>query len=141
MAALGARFREESLDLVINNAGVWFADVESLETFETTAWDRYLRVNALGPLLVSQALENSFSKSGAKLVNITARSSSMTLARDRGFGYGPSKAALNAITKSLSVDLAPRQITVIAITPGWVNTDMGVGRGQNRGRGERARDT
>lgn len=49
----------------------------------------------------------------------------MTLARERGFGYGPSKAALNAITKSLSVDLAPRQITVIAITPGWVNTDMG----------------
>ena len=125
VAALGRRFSEESLDLVINNAGVWFSDVENLEGFETNAWDHYMRVNALGPLLVSQALEGSLSKTGAKLVNITARSSSMTLARDRGFGYGPSKAALNAITKSLSVDLAPRQITVIAITPGWVNTDMG----------------
>ena len=125
LAALGGCFVDETLDLVINNAGVWFADVENLEGFQTTAWERYLRVNALGPLLVSQALANSFAKNGAKLVNISARSSSITLARDKGFGYGPSKAALNAITKSLSVDLAPRQIIVIAITPGWVNTDMG----------------
>lgn len=125
VSALREQFRAEPLDLVINNAGVWFSHVESLETFETATWDRYMRVNALGPLLVSQALESSFSKSGAKLVNISARSASITLARDKGFGYGPSKAALNAITKRLSIELAPRQITVIAITPGWVNTDMG----------------
>ena len=50
VAALGARFCEEPLDLVINNAGVWFPDVENLEGFDTSAWDHYMRVNALGPL-------------------------------------------------------------------------------------------
>ena len=125
VAALRSSFPEQTLDLVINNAGIWLPEAETLESINSSAWNRYMRVNALGPLLVSQALAHSFSTAGAKLVNITARSSSITHARDRGFGYGPSKAALNAITKSLSIDFAPRQITVIAITPGWVNTDMG----------------
>ena len=39
--------------------------------------------------------------------------------------YRSSKAALNAVTKSLSIDLAPRGITAIAVHPGWVQTDMG----------------
>lgn len=125
ISSLSTRFETERLDLVINNAGIWLPDVETLDTFDTSAWDAYMRVNALGALLVSQALANTFSPDGAKLINISSRSASMTLADDKGFGYGSSKAALNAITKSLSVDFASKLIAVVAITPGWVSTDMG----------------
>ena len=43
----------------------------------------------------------------------------------RHYLYRSSKAALNAVVKSLSVDLRPRGVTAVALHPGWVQTDMG----------------
>jgi len=125
IANLGAELQAESFDLVINNAGVYSPETETLDTFSVAKWDTCVRVNALAPLLIARALLGSLSPADAKLVNISTRNASMALANDNGFGYGASKAALNAITKSLSVDLAARGVAVLAITPGWVRTDMG----------------
>ena len=125
ISALRARLADEQLDVIINNAGIWFPKVESLDGFDARAWESYMQVNALGPLIMAQAFADLLSPRGAKLVNVSSRSASIALADDTGFGYGASKAALNAITKSLSVDWRASNVIVIAITPGWVRTDMG----------------
>jgi NAD(P)-dependent dehydrogenase (short-subunit alcohol dehydrogenase family) len=124
-ASLRTAIEPDRLDVVINNAGVWFPEVETLETIDAESWDIYMRVHALGPLVVAQALMNSLTNNDSKLVNISSRSASMTLSDSNGYGYGASKAALDAITKSLAVDCEALGITVLALTPGWVRTDMG----------------
>ena len=125
IAALKTSLGGQPLDLIINNAGLWFPDVETLDTISIASWEHYVRVHALAPLLVVQTLADSLRAGNAKIANISSRSASSTLSDDKGYGYGSSKAGLSAITKSLSVDFAARGVVVLALTPGWVRTDMG----------------
>ena len=89
-----------------------------------------LHVNAVAPLMVVQAFATLL-KAGtqAKIVNISSGLGSMTRKLTGGlYGYSPSKAALNMVTRGLAADLKPFGITTISLHPGWVQTDMG-GRG------------
>ncbi|MBS38861.1 MAG: short-chain dehydrogenase [Thiotrichales bacterium] len=125
ISSVAAELTGESLDVLINNAGIYLDGTETLGGLDIDAWDRYVRVNTLAPLLVSRAFGPLLAGDGAKLVNISSRNASMALATDDGFGYGASKAALNAITRHLAIELAPHGVVVLAVTPGWVRTDMG----------------
>jgi NAD(P)-dependent dehydrogenase (short-subunit alcohol dehydrogenase family) len=90
---------------------------------------RQLEVNAIGPLLVAQALLDCLG-SGAKIGIITSRMGSVADNDSGGYyGYRASKAAVNAIGKSLAVDLRPRGIAVFLLHPGYVSTDMVGGTG------------
>jgi NAD(P)-dependent dehydrogenase (short-subunit alcohol dehydrogenase family) len=115
------------IDLLINNAGVGSPRGQKLGALDYAAWARVLDVNTLGPMRVTEAfLDHLAAGAGKKVVTITSGMGSIA---DNGSGgsyaYRSSKAAVNMVVKSLSLDLAPRGITCIVMNPGWVRTDMG----------------
>ncbi len=115
------------IDVLINNAGVGSPRNQKLGSLDYAAWARVLDVNTLGPMRVTEAfLEHLAAGGEKKVVTITSGMGSIA---DNGSGgsyaYRSSKAAVNMVVKSLSLDLAPRGITCIVMNPGWVRTDMG----------------
>ena len=112
------------LDLLVNNAGVLHSG-ERFGTVSAANLDDSFRTNARGPFLLTQALARSLAD-GAKVANISSQLGS--IAAVDGFGtpsYAISKAAQNMATALLAQALAGRGITVLALHPGWVQTDMG----------------
>jgi NAD(P)-dependent dehydrogenase (short-subunit alcohol dehydrogenase family) len=115
------------LDVVINNAGVYGERVGFGEMTAETMMHVF-NVNAVGPLMVTKALMKKNvlgGKAGTTLVHITSKMGSVD---DNGSGgsyaYRASKSALNIISKSLSIDLAPSNVNSTLLHPGWVITDM-----------------
>lgn len=122
-----ASLLDVEIDLLINNAGV--LGRESIDDWDPHTIDYQFRVNAMGPLLVSQVLLPSMSKS-SKIALISSRMGSM---EDNGsggyYGYRMSKAALNAAGVSMANDLRPKGIAVGVFHPGFVQTEMVNGAG------------
>lgn len=110
------------VDILINNAGMWFDDV--LGEFNYEQLNEQMNVNAFAPMRLTEALLSNLSK-GSKVINITSRMGSIADNDSGGrYGYRASKAALNALTKSLAIDLKPQGISVAVLHPGWVQTRM-----------------
>lgn len=127
--AFAAAVSDIPIDLLINNAGILQSD--SIPTISSETLATHFRVNAIAPLLVSQALIPKL-KTGSKLILMTSRMGSID---DNGSGgyysYRASKAALNAIGKSLSLDLKKDGIAVGIVHPGMVSTGMTGFRGDD----------
>ena len=113
LAALAGRLGGTRIDQLWLNAGI--LSRESLGAIATTGFDslrRQFEVNALGPLRVAQALLEQLG-AGSKIGIITSRMGSIADNDSGGYyGYRASKAAVNAIGKSLAIDLKPRGIAV-----------------------------
>lgn len=124
---LAAQLVNQPIDLLLNNAGVSLEDDEPFGSTQSQQWLAVLQVNALGPLLVSQALVENVARSRKKIIAVI--SSKMGSIADNQYGmyysYRASKAALNAQVASMAIDLKPQGITVVSLHPGWVQTDMG----------------
>src|SRR5690606_8887214 len=83
------------------------------------------RTNAMGPLLLTEALAERLAD-GARVLNLSSVMGSISQAAEfRAPSYCISKAAQNMATVQLARALAPRGIAVAAVHPGWVQTDMG----------------
>ncbi|MBE0472092.1 MAG: SDR family oxidoreductase [Methyloprofundus sp.] len=125
LASLGAKLAGCRIDWLINNAGI--ADGIAMEVFDDRAiasCKRMFEVNSLGPLLTVQALLDNLGE-GSKIGIISSRMGSVADNDSGGsYGYRMSKAAVNAVGKSLAIDLKPRGIAVGVLHPGWVRTDM-----------------
>ena len=120
------------IDVLVNNAGVGSPKGQKIGSLDYAAWQRVLDTNTLGPMRVVEAFLANVEMGGQKkIVTIT---SGMGSIEDNGSGgsyaYRSSKAAVNMVVKSLSIDLAARGITCIVMNPGWVRTDMGGPGGQ-----------
>jgi NAD(P)-dependent dehydrogenase (short-subunit alcohol dehydrogenase family) len=115
------------IDLMIANAGLYGTREQGLGDLDDTQWGEVMRVNVMAPLRLAALLSDAVASSaGKQMAFVSSRLGSMA-ANDDGGGYiyRSSKAALNCVVKSLSVDLAKRGITTVALHPGWVRTDMG----------------
>lgn len=130
VASLPAKLGDRRIDGLVLNAGIF--SNETLDALDADAFARMQRqfeVNTLGPLRVAAALQGHLAQ-GAKVGIVTSRMGSVA---DNGsgayYGYRASKAAVNAIGKSLAMDLAPRGIAVVLLHPGRVATDMLGGQG------------
>lgn len=114
----------EKLDLLINNAGVLrgserFGHVQSAD-LETS-----FRTNAMGPFLLVQTLASQIADGGT-VANISSEVGSIALRQEfRTPSYAIGKAAQNMTTSLLAQALESRRIKVVALHPGWVQTDMG----------------
>jgi NAD(P)-dependent dehydrogenase (short-subunit alcohol dehydrogenase family) len=117
----------QAIDLLVNNAGIYGPRPADLGTIDYHGWGEVMRVNVMGPLKVAELFTEHVARSGLKLmVAISSRRGSIADNDSGGaYIYRSSKAALNAVMKSLSVDLKARGIAVVAFHPGWVATDMG----------------
>jgi 3-oxoacyl-[acyl-carrier protein] reductase len=107
------------LDILVNNAGIYeFAPLEeiSLEHFH-----KQFDLNVLGLLLTTQEAVKHFGPAGGSIVNIS--SAVATLAPPNTSVYSATKAAVNAITRSLAQELGRRKIRVNAINPGMIETE------------------
>jgi len=117
---------ERVIHVLINNAGYYGAN-NPLGNLDESDWSRVFHINCIGPLKMVELLRSNLGSSGNAVVAML--SSKMGSMGDNSSGgsyvYRSSKAALNAATKSLSIDLAAEQIKVVALHPGWVLTDMG----------------
>ena len=116
------------IDILVNNAGIFLN--ETLDNMPFEHMTQQFEVNALSPMKVTQALKDNLEK-GSKVVMTTSRMGSIG-DNDSGsyYGYRASKAALNAFTKSLSIDLEDQGIAVGLIHPGFVITKMTGFRGE-----------
>lgn len=133
-AALQIGERFEAVDLLVNNAGIWSAPGQpergsagALADLRAESVLDVLRVNAVAPILVTQALAPWLAAAGqGVVVNLSSGLGSIAGARAGGnVAYGMSKAALNMLTRHLAADLAGQGTIVVAMSPGWVATDMG----------------
>ena len=115
---------DEALDLLINNAGVLHSG-ERWGHVDPAILEDSLRTNAMGPFLLTQALASRL-RDGGTVANVSSGMGSITeVAEFRSPSYCISKAALDMATAQLAQALHPRGITVVALCPGWVRTDMG----------------
>ena len=124
---LALALSEQSIDLLINNAGIYGGERQSFGDIDYAQWTRVLEVNTLGPYRVSTALANPVGNSEQRLiVNVSSAMGSIERYTTGGhYIYRSSKAALNMVTVNLAHDLRSRGITVLSVHPGWVRTDMG----------------
>lgn len=126
VAALVESIGGEHIDILINNAGI-SRRVGRVESMNFDDVEDILQVNAIGPMRVTTALLPSLRKGNRKtIVNISSELGSIERNRSGGFhGYRESKAALNMFTRSLAGELRGDGFMCIAMSPGWVRTDMG----------------
>ncbi|MEO5628940.1 MAG: SDR family oxidoreductase [Thermomonas sp.] len=130
LAGMAQRLGDTHIDVLVCNAGI--LSKESLGDIDEDGFVRMRRqfeVNALGPLRTVQALSAHLAE-GAKVGIVTSRMGSMSDNGSGGYyGYRASKAAVNAIGKSLALDLKDRGIAVVMLHPGYVATEMVGGSG------------
>ena len=126
IAAFAERLKGETIDLLFCNAGTYGPRGMRLGNLDYGAWEEVLRVNLLGPAALIETLVESVAASERKVIAVmSSRLGSIAEASGSSYVYSTSKAALNALAKGLSVTLANRGIIVVALSPGWVRTDMG----------------
>jgi 3-oxoacyl-[acyl-carrier protein] reductase len=112
------------LDILICNAGVW--EGSPIKTHGEELWDRVLGVNLKGTWAICHAAARLLGERGWGRVVVVS-----STAGQRGeanySGYAASKGGQIAFVKSLAAELAPRGVTVNAVAPGWVDTEMTAG--------------
>jgi NAD(P)-dependent dehydrogenase (short-subunit alcohol dehydrogenase family) len=125
--SLAEELNGTAIDVLFNNAGVYGQSDAWFGNTDVDKWVDCFRVNTIAPLKLMEALVENVAASRHKLM--ATMSSKMGSMADNGSGgsyvYRSSKAAVNAVMKSASIDLRPRGIKVAILHPGWVLTDMG----------------
>ena len=114
-----------SLDIAVNNAGVYIKHPVSKMNFDDwqSAWNKTMEVNLTGPAnLCYHAARQMIRQGGGKIINISSRGAFR--GEPEYVAYGASKAGLNSMSQSLAKELAPFNIYVGVIAPGFVETDM-----------------
>ena len=117
----------DAIDIFINNAGVYGPRDASFGNVDGETWMSVLQVNSIAPILLTQLLIDKL-RAGIdkKLLYVTSKMGSIDDNTGGGsYVYRSSKTALNAVVKSLAVDLAADGFKAAVLHPGWVLTDMG----------------
>jgi 3-oxoacyl-[acyl-carrier protein] reductase len=109
------------VDVFVGNAGVWPPQEVPLATMSDDQWRRTMAENVDAIFFTTRAAAREVADNGRiVLVSSTAGQRGEAMHAD----YAASKGAMISLVKSLAVELAPRQVTVNSVAPGWVDTEM-----------------
>jgi len=112
------------IDIFVANAGIWPEEEVELAIMNPARWHRTVRENLDSIFFSSAAVAKEISAGGRiVLVSSTAGQRGEAFHAD----YAATKGAVISIAKSLAVELAPRDVTVNCVAPGWVDTEMVAG--------------
>ncbi|MBF2066243.1 MAG: SDR family oxidoreductase [Calothrix sp. C42_A2020_038] len=113
------------IDILVNNAGIYQEHPLHQTSYEDwqTVWQQTINVNLLGTANVSYCVaKHMIERQSGRIINITSRGAFR--GEPTATAYGASKAALNSFSQSLAQYLAPHNIFVTAVAPGFVETEM-----------------
>jgi 3-oxoacyl-[acyl-carrier protein] reductase len=113
------------LDILVNNAGIY--EMLPLEQITAEHFHKHFDLNVLGLVLATQEALKHFGPEGGSIINTSSVVS--TLGIPGGSVYSATKAAVDAVTRSLAKELGPRKIRVNSINPGMVETEGTHGAG------------
>jgi 3-oxoacyl-[acyl-carrier protein] reductase len=126
-----ARERLGHLDILVANAGIWNDEDAPIEKLSEREWDEMIRVNLKGVYAaVHHAVPHMITQGGGRIVTLGS------VAGQRGTAfhthYSATKGAIISFTKGLAAELAPRNILVNCVAPGFVDTGMWKAAAKNR---------
>lgn len=117
---IGAHFGPPSI--LVNNAGIF--EGATLDSFDAAAFERMHRINVGGVIHVTQAVIGAMRERGyGRIVNVSSVAAVGTGMPDATF-YSATKAEVSLLTRRFAFELGPNGITVNAVAPGFVRTDM-----------------
>jgi NAD(P)-dependent dehydrogenase (short-subunit alcohol dehydrogenase family) len=124
---LAQELDSESIDLLLNNAGIIGAKPWQFGDTDYQSWAETIATNAMGPLKMCECFVEQVARSDLKqMISISTHLGSMGRNTDGAmYIYRSSKAALNAVMKSVAIDLKEQGISVAVYHPGWARTGMG----------------
>jgi NAD(P)-dependent dehydrogenase (short-subunit alcohol dehydrogenase family) len=110
-----------SVDVLVNNAGI--AESAPLDRTDDAMWDRILELDVTAAFRVTRALAPAMIKAGfGRIINVASN------AGVSGYGYSvaycAAKHAMVGMTRALAIDLARTGVTINALCPGWVETQL-----------------
>ena len=124
--ALADRLQGVPLDVLFCNADIIGKRGMALGSFDYESWDEVLRVNLLGAAALAEAFAEHVAASERKtMAMMSSRLGSIGESSGMTLPYATSKAALNMLVKGLAATLDSKGVIVVALSPGWVQTDMG----------------
>ncbi|MCX7797834.1 MAG: SDR family oxidoreductase [Melioribacter sp.] len=109
------------IDILVHNAGIW--NDGTLENLSLERWDEMIKINLTSAYLLAKACLPFMKKNNfGRMIFVSSTAGQ----RGEAFHshYAASKGGIISFTKSLAVELAPYNITVNSVAPGWVDTDM-----------------
>jgi 3-oxoacyl-[acyl-carrier protein] reductase len=107
------------LDVLVNNAGIY--EFSPLENVTAEHFHKQFDLNVLGLILASQEAVKHFGPEGGNIINIS--SVAATAALPTASVYSATKAAVDAVTRSLAAELGPKKIRVNSVNPGMIETE------------------
>ena len=113
------------IDILVNNAGIFEEHLLTSVSFQDwiDSWRRTIDTNLMGSAHAAYCVaRHMMERGGGRIVNVTSRGAFR--GEPEAPAYGASKAGQNAMSQSLAQALAPHNIFVYAVAPGWVKTDM-----------------
>ncbi len=133
ITAFAAAVGDRPVDVLYNNAGIDARAVGAQETARSALelteaqFRAVIDVNVVGPMLMVKALADNLCAAGGKVVNVSSQVGSIEVAHQIGSdaAYTTSKAALNMLSLKQSQVLRPKGVSVIALHPGFLRSDMG----------------
>jgi len=117
---------DETVDILINNAGIIGGEQQSADAMDYGAWTQAFAVNTIAPFRLTTGLLLKLKKSiRPRVISVSSQMGSLAGEGSGYYAYRSSKAALNKVMRGLAADLEEFGVVVCPIHPGWVKTDMG----------------
>jgi len=111
----------DGVDILVNNAGINI--LNPVADIRAPDWQEMVQVNLTAPLLLGQRLSPGMAaRRWGRIVNVSSILSLVTC--ERRAAYSAAKAGLNGLTRTLALELAPHNVLVNAVAPGYVDTEL-----------------